>query len=418
MTAVELVLQTLSHFARRADGPPPGLPARLDSVFETQLAALCVDQRLTPIVSASLDKLALDPSVSHLTLARLRTHAHSLKTESQRRRRAYRNALDQLAADDIPSLVMGEVAAAQYYPDPSLRPVRCLDLLIHPIDLERALLALEAVGFSASRFHPVLQRRHQPLTPALAEEVVRFHHYIAPLVLSSRQSDAIRLRFRSCDVGLHSADESAWRRARPFEFEGGPAQVVAPEDALLDAVISFCVSGISRLLDLVDAGRIVESQGQQVDYQVIVACVRAAGLTVPFYYAVRHICGVLNIGFPCLVTPDPALLRLCDLWWRPNTLDYTDEIGPRGGRFRFGLFLCGDPWARLVWSQRHLSLRPRWIRNAFRRPPSLVRWLQFHLLYRDLALEDMRRSGLARNLPENAGGSLIPLTRGGRADRG
>ncbi len=71
MQPLDFIIDTLSHFVKAKEGPSPGIPARTDPDFERELTWLCEWHAVTPVVLASLERLALRPRISRITLARI-----------------------------------------------------------------------------------------------------------------------------------------------------------------------------------------------------------------------------------------------------------------------------------------------------------------------------------------------------------
>jgi hypothetical protein len=108
-------------------------------------------------------------------------------------------------------------ALAGRYPDPSLRPMGDIDLLLPPGDHVRALEALQRAGWRVT--HPLDRVSHEtvlanPAAPTLSLEV---HNGLD--------------RWHNRLTNLQGA--ALWRRRRPSMVSGSPAFTLTPEDEVL-----------------------------------------------------------------------------------------------------------------------------------------------------------------------------------------
>ena len=143
-----------------------------------------------------------------------------LRVDSAARRAALDDVLRTLEVRGIAACPLkGTFLAERLYPDPPLRPGGDLDVLVVPRDVEPAVQALEARGWTLDR--------------GLAERHARRHGHHLTLFQAGRP--ALELHFRPLS-GFASdlpADEILGR-ARPGRTGGGaPALVLAPEDELV-----------------------------------------------------------------------------------------------------------------------------------------------------------------------------------------
>ncbi len=387
MRAADFVLGTLSHFVRRAEGPFPGVPARVDPGFETRLSAICVDQGLSTIISRSLDTLALPPSISRVTAARLRKHGGQT-VDNARRRAAHMRALIQaFHGAGVPALVMGDaLSEATLYDVDSGRPIRRLELLVGESHAGDALRTAAALGFTRRRTDPSLDPTSSaPPTLREARDILEFHHYMSPQLLWNNDGDCLRLRYRVVDVGRPDDDERAWDAARLVSLDGDDAHAVSLEDHIVDLVVRLGISGYSDLCALMDLGMILHRHSGDVQWGPVVFRGRIHGLYAPLHHALQRAARALDLGVgPPLDPPSTLYQKWLDAFWSRDTIDYTRGPGdPR--RFRYGLIACGGPLARLHWVWRHAVPRRDWVERIVGDASRPWNWLRFQLMVRERA---------------------------------
>jgi hypothetical protein len=392
MRAVNFVIETLSHFARDVQGPPPGVPFSADAEFETDLVSLCQHQRLSAVVSVSFDELALPPTMSRITIARLNEHAETITRRADRRLRLAGRITAALGAAGVPAALLGDAwTAAQDHESRKLRPVDWIDVMIDETRWSEAVGALREMGFVRSRIQPRL---------ADWSHALRYHQYFAPLVMHNQEGDSVRLRFRVIDFGDPGRDNPAWERVTRLKLGGEPVPAVGREDQLIHSLIAYGAEGFVDLVYVLDAGRLLSRDAQSLDWGYIERRVRERGLYPAFYFTLEHVCDVLNMPRVTerLDAPSSLRRRIFHAWWRPGEADYYGETEPTGGRFTYGLIEGGGPLARALWLRRALFPRSAWVRSVYGRPANL--WLRLKFLH-DVRSDRRRRF---EDSPDTGGG--------------
>jgi hypothetical protein len=388
MRATSFLLETLSHYVRGDEGPPPGVAAHVDANFETRLATISVGQRITPFLARSLSSLALPPSISNVTVKRLKRHAEALTSDTERRLRAMRRAVERLRAAEVPVALCGEARTAPCHAADALRPVGTVEMLIDPHDTARAMRVLEELGYGMAHVHPVFghTRTGGRVSDRRAAELVRYHHYFAPLVLRGTQGDTVALRLRLAATDHPGPVETAWERVAPVRIGGDDIPAVGLEDHLLDLCVRSGASALAGLLWNVDVARVVALHGERLDWDRFEASARAQHVYGAARYALRHACNLMRVPDAArrLRVAGIATEPLMDAWWRPDRIDYADVPAPRAGEFLYGLLWSGGPVRKARWIWRHLNPRPRWVRNRLEERPDFFRRIKFVLVVRDV----------------------------------
>jgi hypothetical protein len=373
MRAVNFLVETLSHFARDVQGPPPGVPFAADAEFETDLVTLCQHQRLSAMVSVSFEELALPPTMSRITIARLNHHAETLTTRSARRARLAGQITTALTSAGVPAALLGDAwTAAQDTGERKIRPVEWIDVMIDEARWSEAVAALREMGFARSRIQPRL---------ADSSHALRYHQYFAPLVMHNHEGDAVRLRFRVIDFGDPGRENPAWERVTRIETGGESAPAVGSEDQLIHSLISFGAEGFVDLLYVLDAGWLLSRSAHSLDWDYIARRVRARGFYPAVFLTLERVCDILKMPSAAghLDAPSSLRRRIFHAWWRPGEADYYGETEPTGGRFMYGLIEGGGPLARTLWLRRALFPRSAWVRSVYGRPANL--WLRLKFLH-------------------------------------
>jgi len=399
MNAADFVLSTLSHFVKGSEGPPPGVPARVDAGFETRFAAMSVDHGVTPIVSRSLDTLALPPSFSRVTATRLKTHAEATLAEASRRIRLASRVVEALGEAGVGVLVMGDVlGAAALYDRGGPRAVKRIELLVREGDTRAALAAAESVGFTRPGVHPVFGDRAEvrpvdgtgggDVPRALARELLEFHHYMAPLVLWNDGGDQLEFRYRVMRLGHPDVSgDRAWERARDVQLAGVDARGLAWEDHLVDLVVRIGIAGYTDLAAITDAGLLLRRHADSVEWGHVAFRTRMHGAYSAFHHALRHVCRALALPAPTdaerLEAPPVLYEKWFDLFWQPASIDYLRASGDR--RFLYGLAACGGPLSKINWAWRCWMPRPAWVANLVGPASSPMNWLEFMMAMRELS---------------------------------
>jgi hypothetical protein len=140
-----------------------------------------------------------------------------------------RDAVDALEAAAVPVMLLKGAALLQdVYPDPAVRELLDLDLLVPGDQLEVADAALGAAGF----------RPESDGGAAPAQEVRAGHHHAAPLV-DHRTMTAVELHHHVAMASerRHFPIDDLWRRARPTA--DGAFLLPSAEDLLLHVCVHF-----------------------------------------------------------------------------------------------------------------------------------------------------------------------------------
>jgi putative nucleotidyltransferase-like protein len=239
------------------------------------------DRRLAEIAAGPLDwGLVVDRAggegvvpLVHWNLRRLDL-LHHLPSEAQRRltagaRRAWARgavlaarwgeATRALRDAGVDALTLKGIALAHtVYPEPGLRPMADIDLLVRPSD---RLRAIEILG------------RHDYRTPGREAERLGESRCFAELVRDGVLLDlhwdiARYLRFE----GVVRVDhEGLWRRARPLVLAEGRSQALCPEDTLLHLVVHLTLgSDFARVLWYADIDAVIRRYAAELDWDRVV----------------------------------------------------------------------------------------------------------------------------------------------------
>lgn len=427
MRAVDYLLETLSHFARGVEGPPPGVPFHADAEFETDLVALCQHQRLSTLISESFDQLALPPTISRITIARIKQHAETTAEQRRRRLRTAGRVSAALAAGGVRAALLGDVwTGSQQGLVGELRPIGRIDVMIDETQWMEAVGTLRNMGFVRSRIQPRLAAGVSAdkaaglpaapdgrgtggggggglTSPKAAADALRYHQYFAPLVMHDHHGDSVALRFRVIDFGHPGKRNAAWNRIESVDVAGQEVLAVGREDQLIHSLVSFGADGFVDLLPVLDAGWLLSRYADSLDWGYLTGRLRARGLYTAFYFTLELVCDLLSIRLaPELIgRPSAWRRRLFHMWWRPNDADYSGETEPTAGRFSFGLIEGGGPVAKVLWLRRALFPRSSWVRSVYGRPANL--WLRLKFLHdvrsgrRRRAAESTATNGEAEN---------------------
>jgi hypothetical protein len=394
MRADDFILETLAHFARGDEGPPPGIPARVDADFERDLVRYCEWHGLAPLVLSSLQKLALEPDLSEFGIQHLRTLAKQVTT----RNAMLIEALDQLTVgfrrEGVPFLIADDLAAAlALYPsaalapcppadhassdDPSaghpsadLRPLDRIDLLVRDWDWRGIIEACGSAGFARSPRDPVFTS---------AGEALFYYQHFGPLVMKNARGIKVCLKFRLFDLGEPEPGETAWGHTGTLNGPAGGWERIGLEDLLIRSCVQLVMSRFEKTLAAVDAGRILTRHGKTLDWEYIET--KSQPIYPAFYITCQKIAEWLNVPGVSARFFQPGRVRtgVFQFMWRTRRFSRLSRRRPHRHRLRFYVFENGDLRDRFDFLATLVAPRPDWVSAFFGRP--CTPWLRARYTY-------------------------------------
>jgi Uncharacterised nucleotidyltransferase len=323
------------EYALLLDSLSPSAPPRVDHRHWEQAdwdRALAVAgwHRLSPILFHHLARHNGVPAEVMDTLedAYLENAARNLFIDS-----ALEMALEAFERDGIPALLLkGAALVRTVYPDPALRQMLDLDILVPEAKLDAAGAMLAELGYRTESAHG----------PKTAHVTARANHHHDPALIHEQRITAIELHHHVAmsEERTHFDVAGVWERAR--QADRAPAHLVpAAEDLLLHVCFHFTRNRLggswrragtgSALAQIADIAWIVESHA--IDWDALGATVRSYKLDARVFLALF---AARELGVPI---PGRALQAL-----RPSGFD------PRLGRRMVAL--------RVLRTNEHLPVRP------------------------------------------------------------
>lgn len=371
MRAVDVILDTLSHFVRDEESPPPGIPVRVEWDFEPTLVALCERHALSSIVLESLEKLALEPAISEFSLGRLKVFSRTIRERNGSVIETMSLLADRLRIEGVPFLLTDDVLSALVsYPSPVLRPIERVGLLIHERDYRKAVDICGALGFKRGITDPDFRDEKEELF---------YRQNVWPCTLVDQSGTELDLICRLLDLGVPDDREKAWDRARSLDRDGVVAMRLSLEDQLLRSCARLVMSRFEKLLFAVDAGLLAAGYGDELDWWYIHENAEKKSYYPAFYYAFERI--VIAFGLPTragLPNPGKTRKKIFEILWHPGCLGQLPNGPTRLHRFRF-YFLENSKWSeKLRVLSGLLAPRPEWVSTFFGRP--CKPWLRFRFV--------------------------------------
>jgi hypothetical protein len=388
------------------------VPLHADADFETRLVALCFQQQMSSVVSSAFDELALPPSISSITVARIRNHARDLDNIRKKRLRLLGSILAAFDGAKIAAAVAGDAWMASHRSAlGELRTIERLDLLIDENDWTKAVGVMRGLGFVRSRIQPRLagQERTRGSVPAetsrqATAEALHYHNYFSPLMMHNQDGDQVQLRFRVIDIGRPEPAEAAWDRLGDIEVGGRPALALSREDQLIHSIIGFGTGGFVDLSAVMDAGFLASRYALVLDWEYLIRRLRVKGLYPAFFCSLEHVFDLLHLGRVVgrLDRPGRIRRRLFDMWWRVEDVDYSGETEPTGGRFLYYLVECGGLIKKANWLRGSLFPKSAWVKSLYGRPSNP--WLRLKFLH---DVRSGRRRGMGLHAAHDGAGDVV-----------
>jgi hypothetical protein len=193
-----------------------------------ELVALAERHRLAPLLWRHLSSSPPPADVPREVLERLESAYLASTAGNLLRRARLHEVLGALGAAGVPAMLLkGAALVETVYPEPGLRPMVDLDVLVPAQEIERAHTAVRNLGYVVN-----------PQQTAETHQGMRDRHYHYPSLVARDGMMAVEIH-RHVLMGPSAFDISGfWERARPGT--GGPAHLLpAPEDLLLHVGIHF-----------------------------------------------------------------------------------------------------------------------------------------------------------------------------------
>ncbi|MGC8782598.1 MAG: nucleotidyltransferase domain-containing protein, partial [Anaerolineae bacterium] len=242
--------------------------------------------------------------------------------------------LERLRRADVPVLVLkGAAIAERLYGDPALRPMCDLDLLVHEGDVGRALAALVAGGYAATRVG-----ERPGITIAYENEIA--------LARPGLIGITVELHWRLFDSPFHQRHVPTdwfWETATPLHVAGGAARGLGATALFLylagHLMLHHRGQGLRWWLDLAE---LIHREGKQLDWPALLAHAEAFALILPL---------------------QATLATLVEAWGvpiAPEILARANALVPSAAERRVYHRLCAAqrPAIRRLWSD--LADLPTW----------------------------------------------------------
>ena len=184
--------------------------------------------------------------------------------------------LASLSRYGVPVIVLKGVSLAELvYGNIALRPMKDLDVLVQPRDLDLAERLVRQLGYVPDDWwRPAewYRRHHHHLVPYRARDgssILELHHHIFPP-----------------DAGVRVPIEDLWQRARLAGLGSGQALVLAPADLLLHlsvglAAVEHFGGGLRTLCDI---AAVIKRYGAEVDWACLLESARSYAVEKHVYY--------------------------------------------------------------------------------------------------------------------------------------
>jgi hypothetical protein len=374
MRTVDVIFDTLSHFVKHDESPPPGIPASVEPDFERRLMRLCEWHSLSPIILESLQRLVQDPGLSEFTFERLKVLSRTVEERQREILPAVESLFRRLRSDGIPFLFMGDILSAfVLYPSPRLRPIGRVDVLVREGDWKKSIDVCRAVGFMRESRDPDFRD---------GNEALFYYQNLSPCTLLNEKGIVLDLKFRLLALDAPESHNGVWQRGRALAGDDGGATRVSLEDQLFRTCVHLAMSRFERLLLAVDAGLILARHGGELDWTYIEKIARERAFYPAFYFTLETVTNALGLGRLPAGLSRPHLVRQkrFEFLWRPGRLGRLPRKPTRLRRFRFYFLESGIGSDRIRVLSRLLSPRPEWVSAFFGRPCTPWLRLKFVIL--------------------------------------
>jgi hypothetical protein len=360
MQAIDFIIDTLSHFVRAKEGPPPGIPATADPDFERELTWLCEWHALTPIVLASLEKLALRPRISRITLARIAALASASSSLTDDLLATAASLASQLEKGGIECLFLGGARlAGGVYPNARLRPVERIDALVREDDWPAVIERCQKEGFRLGPGNPLCRT---------GDDALAYYQHFAPCVLEDDKGERLSLRMRMFDLGETEGTEPAWDRGRKSARTG--VGHVGPEDELIHSCLTYNMTDFGKLLHAVDIGLIVNRFRDDLDWDYVKERLESKSVYTAVFFTLSNVVHWLKLDRSAIGLESPGRVqkRVFDTLWHADYDSFAMRRPERVHRLRFYLFEVGRWREKLRFFAALMSPKPEWVAAFFDRP--------------------------------------------------
>ena len=273
---------------------PVDASARLAPLTHRQWADLLRQadaHQVTPLVHRRLQDIDARTPVPEWVLRRT---GASYDRAAGRNREIYSELGEVLAAlrsvDVLVIVLKGAQLAATVYPDPALRSMADIDLLVRREDIARTAAVLLALGFRQTE-------------PTDGDENYDVHFHLRPFLRHAGWTIEVHrgLDRPISDIGTDMS--GIWQRAREAQVAGVPVLVLAPEDLLLHLCLHITLQHRFRvgLRHLIDLPMVVTHFNTAMSWDAFVARARHANAARYAYFALSVTQRLLGCDVPASV---------------------------------------------------------------------------------------------------------------------
>ena len=273
---------------------PAGSPALSEVAREvrdwSRVALLSAQHGVSPWLLRSISYADLNAVIPNASLAAIRRQARACVLKTLSLTQALQEALLALGTESIPIAVLkGPAIAERYYPDPSLRPYRDIDLLV-PLEAHRRVFDVCArLGYIVAEDHGGVSAAANGTCESPFE--AKFVHRECGIKLE--------IHYDHLQTGLRpQAMDDVWQRSEPWTFHGASARVLALNDLFLFLCVHLNKHGFGGLIWFKDLDLIVRNHCDQLDWRWLDEAARREGVRTSLTYALRLLAKLLNTPLP------------------------------------------------------------------------------------------------------------------------
>jgi hypothetical protein len=273
-----------------------------------------------------------DSPLHRAELESLRWDYLSAIAEGFLRDRELTRVLEALERVKVQVLVLkGAVLAHTVYPDPALRLMCDLDLLVRQADLDRLGQVLKGLGYV---HHP---EPPQPLNPFNTE----FTGETTFRYLENGYSTAVDVHWNLFANDLFQRTvaldaDSLWARAVPVQLGSVTALALSPEDTLAHTCLHISLHGFAHPRGYVDIMQLVATE--EIDWHLFSKRVRRCRIRVACFFPLWQVTRTQKVQIPedVLAELQPGLVRRHLGMWMMSP----EAQAKRG---------AGHVWEHIVW---------------------------------------------------------------------